>query len=75
MTYEVKLKKKEVYDNCEKHHLQLLENGSEVQTQRVSFSNWQLEDGKYADRVRQWANRRTPDKVSRDNIQVSIDEA
>jgi len=75
MTFKVVLEKKEVYDNCEKHTLKLLENGSEHTSQRVSFSNWQLNDGKYLNRVRQWADRRTPDEVNRSDIQVDISEA
>lgn len=75
MSFKVVLEKKEIYDNCEKHTLKLLEDGSELTTQRVSFSNWQLDDGKYTNRVRQWADRRTPDEVNRADIQVDTSEA
>lgn len=62
MTYEVDRTDKEVYDHCEKHHLQLLnENGDEMIMQRVSFSKWQLDDGSYSSRVKQWAERRVKD--------------
>lgn len=58
MTYEVDKVDTEVYDHCEKHHLQLLDgNGDELLTQRVSFSKWQLDDGSYTDRVKQWGMR------------------
>lgn len=68
MTYKVELAKDpEVYDHCEKHHLKLLDSdGNEVITQRVSFSNWQLEDDNYEDRVKQWAEKRVPEDLNRE---------
>lgn len=73
MSYKVKRTEKEVYDHCEKHHLKLVDpDGNEVITQRVSFSNWQLEDDKYDNRVRQWAERRISENVERSSIQVNI---
>jgi len=67
MVYNVELENKEVYDHCEKHHLKLVdENGNAVITQRVSFSNWQLEDDNYPSRVKQWAEKRVSEEVDRE---------
>jgi len=76
MNYEVvQDREPEVYDHCEKHHLKLLDsNGNKIIKQRVSFSNWQLEDDSYKDRVKQWAERRISEKVDRENdIKVNIE--
>lgn len=68
MTYTVKRTNKEVYDHCEKHKLKLVNDsdGSEVIEQRVSFSNWQLNDDSYEDRVKQWAGRRIQKDLDRE---------
>jgi len=68
MNYIVKQSREpEVYDHCEKHHLKLEDSeGNEIITQRVSFSTWQLNDGSYEQRVKQWADRRIGEDVDRE---------
>lgn len=67
MTYSVERTGKEVYDHCEKHTLALKDgDGKTVVEQRVSFSNWQLDDESYDDRVKQWADRRISEDVDRE---------
>lgn len=68
MTYSVERTGKEVYQNCEKHTLKLVDesSGEKIIEQRVSFSNWQMEDDGYSDRVKQWADRRISEDVDRE---------
>lgn len=68
MTYTVERTNKEVYNHCEKHKLKLVDDsdGSEVIEQRVSFSNWQLNDDSYKDRVKQWADKRVKADLDRE---------
>jgi len=72
MSFKVERTEREQYDNCEKHSLKLVnnDNGETVTEQRVSFSHWQLEDDGYQDRVKQWAQRRTPDQIDKSKIDV-----
>jgi len=73
MTYKVERTNKEIYDHCEKHKLKLVDSdGKTVIEQRVSFSNWQLEDKSYEDRVKQWADRRINEDINKENdIKIS----
>lgn len=76
MSFTIKLNDKEVYDHCEKHHLKIVDpDGNKLIKQRVSFSNWQLEDSDYDKRVKQWAERRISKNIDREkdiNLDYSI---
>jgi len=65
-----------VYEKCEKHIVKLwnMDERKEVTTQRLSFSEWQLEElDSYKRRVRDWAANNIREQVNKENIEVDVE--
>lgn len=73
MAVKVERKKKEVYDTCEKHTFLITEDGKELFQRRVSYSNWQLEDGEYDRRVKDFVVNNISE-TSRNDIELAFTE-
>lgn len=75
--YKVQRLDGRVYEKCEKHILKLwnMDDRKEITTQRLSFSEWQLQElNKYKSRVKDWADKNIRSDVNRSNIEVDVDE-
>lgn len=75
MSYKVEAEIVKKYENSVKYDLELLDNsGGTVVNQVMTLSNWQVEDGGLKDRFKQWANRRTPQEISKSDLSVQINQ-
>jgi len=74
MSYKINAKKIADYDNCTKYDLTLENNNEEIVSQVLTVSNWQVNDGGLKDRIRQWAQKRSPEDIKKENISVDIIE-